>query len=158
MQIGDFDQALADINQAIAGLPDEFAYILRGNIYRARGELAKSIDDYTRAYRLCPGLTDALNLRAEVYEQLGKLEEAQSDRAIVERAAAERAAAERPMSEDHKLDEARAFLAYLRENGVRLKIASNGRDLSTGWTQLGTGSLAMLERLKPQLLQLLAGG
>jgi tetratricopeptide (TPR) repeat protein len=31
LEIGDFEQALDDANQAIAALPDEVAYVIRGN-------------------------------------------------------------------------------------------------------------------------------
>jgi len=54
MQIGDFEQALADANQAISISPDEFGYSLRGDIYRAAGQFQKAVDDYSRADRVYP--------------------------------------------------------------------------------------------------------
>jgi tetratricopeptide (TPR) repeat protein len=53
-KIGDLEQALGDANEAVAALPDEAAYSVRGHIYRDRGELDKCIDDYGRAIQLCP--------------------------------------------------------------------------------------------------------
>lgn len=150
-QIGDFDQALNDVNQSIASSPDEVAYYIRGNIYKAKGELVKAIDDYARADRIDPGQPHVLKDRADVYDLLGNTEEAQKDRV-----AAERAAAEVTTSRNQALlDEARALLAYLCEGDVRLKIASNGRDIEVGRARLKTETIATLERLKPQLLQLL---
>ena len=80
IQIGDLDQALKDTNDAIATLPDEVTYYVRGNIYELKGELAKAIDDYTRADRILPGQQHVIENRATVYERLGRTEEAQKDR------------------------------------------------------------------------------
>ncbi|MDQ3901420.1 MAG: tetratricopeptide repeat protein [Actinomycetota bacterium] len=72
-KIGDLEQALGDANEAVAALPDEAAYSVRGHIYRDRGELDKCIDDYGRAIQLCPNPVFFEN-RAEVYEMLGKFD------------------------------------------------------------------------------------
>lgn len=145
MQIGDLDQALDDANQAITASPDDFAYCIRGNVYRARGELAKSIDDYTRADRLCPNSTEVLENRAQVYELVGRIGEAAADRAAVQSA----------QSGDTTRDEAKAFLSYLLKSGVRVKIAPNARDLEVTGAKLKNETLTTLQRLKPQLLELL---
>lgn len=145
MQIGDLDQALEDATQAIAASPDELGYYIRGNVYQAKGELAKSIDDYTRAYRLCPNWVNVLESRAEVYELLGRTEEAQADRDAIQSAE----------SENPARDEARVFLARLIEGGVEVKVAPNARDLEVSGAKLRGENLDTLKRLKPQLLELL---
>jgi len=80
MQIGDLPQALKDANEAIATLPDEAAYTMRGHVYRSLGNLDSCLDDYSRAIRLCPDTPDFLENRAEVYEALERINEAQADR------------------------------------------------------------------------------
>jgi tetratricopeptide (TPR) repeat protein len=145
IQIGDLEQALDDASQAIAVSPDEFGYRLRADIYRAKGELDKAIDDYTRANRLDPTWAEVLERRAEAYDLLGKAEEARADRAALETLGAD----------DPLLDEARGLLSHLREHGVRLKVASNSRDIEYSGARPIGETLASMKRLKPQLLQLL---
>lgn len=148
LEIGDLEQALDDVNQAIAASPDEMTYFTRGNAYRAKGELAKCIDDYNRADRICPNWIELLKNRAEVYDLLGKAEEANADRAAAENA--------RSLGHRHRvMAEARAFLTYLRECGVRIKIAQNGRDLELRGIGLSDENLDKLGRLKPQIIELL---
>jgi tetratricopeptide (TPR) repeat protein len=158
LQIGDLDLALSDINQSIAGLPNEFAYALRGDIYRARGELKRSIDDYTRAHRLRPDMTILLERRAEVYEQLGKHQEAEADRAAAKRSPEEEAARRRQEQMAERLalvKEAQELLTYLRKVGIQLRVIANGRDIDTGGTRIEPETAAKLNRLKPQLLALM---
>ncbi|WP_170231368.1 tetratricopeptide repeat protein [Pseudonocardia kunmingensis] len=81
IQIGDLDQALKDANDAIATLPDESAYILRGHVHRRNGDLESCLQDYSRAIQLCLESPDFLSERADVYEMLGNAEEAENDRA-----------------------------------------------------------------------------
>jgi tetratricopeptide (TPR) repeat protein len=148
LEIGDLEQALDDANQAIAASPDEVAYVTRGDVYRVKGELAECIDDYNRADRLRPNSVTVLEKRAEVYDLLGKTGEANRDRAAAEEA--------RGLDQSEKvMTEARAFLAHLREDGVPIKVAPNGRDLEVRGGGLKGEPLATLYRLKPQLLELL---
>lgn len=86
LRIGDSDQALQDANDAIAVLPDDGAYLMRGHVHRNRGDLEACLRDYSRAVQLDPDPSDLLALlehRADVYETLGRLEEAQADRSAV---------------------------------------------------------------------------
>jgi tetratricopeptide (TPR) repeat protein len=103
LQIGDLDQALRDANDAIATLPDESAYVMRGHIYRSRGNHDACLAGYSRAIQLSPDSVDLLENRAEVYEMLGRLEEAEADRAAVA-----------------ETNPVRDFLALLENEGVRL--------------------------------------
>jgi len=54
LKIGDPDQALQDVNDAIASLPDEAAYVMRGHVHRRKGDLEACLRDYSRAVQLCP--------------------------------------------------------------------------------------------------------
>ncbi len=146
MEIGDFDQALADAHQVISLSPDVFGYCLRGDIYRAQGQQGKAVEDYTRAIRLDQNEAFLFERRAKVYELLGKTDEARADRE----------AAQRVGAIDQELREAQELLHYLRENGVHLKIARNGRDLEMSGPRLKSETFAKIKRLKPKLLQILA--
>ena len=84
LQIGDLDQAMNDINQAITISPDEIAYCVRGYVHRAKGDLEKAIDDHTLANRIDARWMEVLERRAETYAQLGMTEEAQADRQLAE--------------------------------------------------------------------------
>jgi hypothetical protein len=145
MQVGDLDQALHDANQAISLAPGPRGYSLRGDVYQAKSELEKAIEDYTRADRLQPNSTELLEKRAAVYDRLGKAEEAKADRAALEKAQAA----------TPELDEARELLAYLRQNGITIRVASNRRELEYHARRLKPDTVATIRRLKPQLLQLL---
>jgi len=79
--IGDHARALADANAALAVLPDEWAYTLRGHVYRAMGDLDRCLEDYSRAISLDPTEPGFLENRADVYEELGRSDEARTDRA-----------------------------------------------------------------------------
>lgn len=80
VELGDLDQALDDANEAVAELPDEKSYFVRGNIHRLKGDFEKCLQDYNRAIKLRPDLPDSLECRAEVYEMLGRTDEATEDR------------------------------------------------------------------------------
>jgi len=135
------------VNQAIAIAPDQLSYFVRAEIYRAQGNLPKAVEDYTRAHRLDPNTPEFLQRRADMYEQLGKTDEANADRE----------AAQHVLSGENELTEARQFLQYLQSNGVKLKIARNKRDLEPSGTRIKPETLDKIKRLKPQLLQILAG-
>jgi tetratricopeptide (TPR) repeat protein len=146
LEIGDLDQALQDANTAVGLAPGPRGYTLRGDIYKARSELAKAIDDYTRADRLQPSSPEVLEKRAAAYDLIGWNEEARADRAALEHAVAA----------TRDLTEARKLLAYLRQNGLTLTIARNGQDLEHKGRRLKPETEAAMKRLTPQLLQLLA--
>lgn len=71
-QIGDLDQALDDINAAIAVLPDETAYAARGHARRDMDDLENAVKDYSHAVKLAPEIPDFRLLRADVYDLLGR--------------------------------------------------------------------------------------
>jgi len=79
--VGDYTRALADANEALAVLPDGWAYTLRGHVYRAMGDLDRCVEDYSRAILLDPDEPGYLENRAEVYGELGRSEDACTDRA-----------------------------------------------------------------------------
>jgi tetratricopeptide (TPR) repeat protein len=144
--LGDFDQALADVSQAIALSPDAFGYCMRGDIYRGQGQLEKAIDDYTRAIRLEQNEPRLLDRRAEVYEQLGKTAEAQADREAIQRIA--------DIQTKVPLSEAIDLLVYLREAGIRLKPTPSG-DLEVVGGRIKKETSARIDSLKAELLDIL---
>jgi tetratricopeptide (TPR) repeat protein len=79
--IQDFDQALRDTNEAVTLMPDEESYKVRGDVYRESGDLKRCLDDYTRAVQLSPNDPALRERRADVYEELGRPEQAAADRA-----------------------------------------------------------------------------
>src|SRR5262249_30723774 len=51
---GDYDRALADLNDAIKAEPNKVASIIdRGVVHRAKGNLERAIDDFTNALAFC---------------------------------------------------------------------------------------------------------
>jgi tetratricopeptide (TPR) repeat protein len=87
IELGDLDAAFRDADAAVALLPDEHAYFVRGNVRRLRGELDDCLRDYSRAITLCPDSVDLLKCRAEVYEMTQRVAEARRDRAAARRLA-----------------------------------------------------------------------
>jgi tetratricopeptide (TPR) repeat protein len=85
LKIGDAEQALSDVNDAIGVLPDETAYAMRGHVHRRMGEFDRCLADYGRSVQLCPDNPDFLENRADVYELLGRTADAESDRATAAR-------------------------------------------------------------------------
>lgn len=81
MDLGDHPRALADANEALAALPDAFAYAMRGHVHRVMKHFDACLEDYGRAIRLQPGEPSHLQNRAEVYDELGRDSEARADRA-----------------------------------------------------------------------------
>jgi tetratricopeptide (TPR) repeat protein len=118
-EIGDFDQALNDVNQSIGICPDEVAYFVRATIYDSMGEPARAIDDYTRADRIVAGQAHVLLARAEAFERLGNMDEAQRDRKH----------AEQVMGADRSLREVKEFIARLSRQGVYLRLSRNGASI-----------------------------
>ncbi|MGH3693053.1 MAG: tetratricopeptide repeat protein [Pseudonocardiaceae bacterium] len=79
--LGDFDQALQEADDAVSTLPDENSYTTRGVIYFLMEEFEKCVADFSRAIQLCPSSSDLLAMRADAYEKLGRGDGAQKDRA-----------------------------------------------------------------------------
>jgi tetratricopeptide (TPR) repeat protein len=145
-ELGDFDQALADVSHAISLSPDALGYCTRGDIYRAQGQLEKAIEDYTRAIRLEKNEPRLLERRAEVNEQLGKTNEARADReAIHEIDLRHKANLER---------EAIDLIVYLRENRILLKPTPSS-ELEVIGGRLLQETSDKVNRLKKELLDLL---
>jgi len=96
--INDYAMALRDANEAIALMPQSDGYRIRGDVYRQSGDLNQCLEDYTRAIQLSPNDPDLRERRADVYEELGRREEAAADRAEAAKisAAAEAQPAEMP--------------------------------------------------------------
>ena len=86
MTLGDLEQALNDSNEAIATLPDENSYSIRGHIRKARGELDECLADYSRALQLCPSSAQLLENRARIHEALGHFKDASEDRMAADQA------------------------------------------------------------------------
>ena len=79
-QIGRFDRAIADLDEAIRLDPNfAVAYNNRGDAYRQKGELERAIADFNEALRLDPNITPAYTLRGLAYEKKGELERARAD-------------------------------------------------------------------------------
>ncbi len=70
---GDYDSALANLNQAIQLDPKlAEAYDSRGSIYDSKGDYVRAIADYEEALKLDPKLETAANRRAISQEKLAK--------------------------------------------------------------------------------------
>jgi tetratricopeptide (TPR) repeat protein len=77
---GQYDQAIADYNQALEIDPgDAAAYYGRGYAYENKGHYEQAIADYTLALEINPSLVDAYNSRGLSYIHAGQLDEAIAD-------------------------------------------------------------------------------
>jgi len=77
---GDYDQAIAHYDQAIALDPDYVeAYLYRGLAYRKRGEYDHAIADYSKAIELVPDNAEAYYDRGCAYLGLGNYEQVMAD-------------------------------------------------------------------------------
>lgn len=83
LELDDLDQALNDVNQAIATQPSEEAYFARAVIHSLRGDDEQCLADMGRAIRLAPDNLDLREARADKLESLDRVEEATADRAMV---------------------------------------------------------------------------
>ena len=133
------------MNQSIASSPDEVAYYVRGNIYESKGELEKAIDDYTRADRIHPDQQHVFENRADVYERLGRTEEAQKDRAHAEWLG----------SPTNAFNQARAFMDRLNDEGVYIRLSPSGDRVIFKGAPMKREDVPMYEQLKSDLLQIL---
>jgi len=80
IETGDFNQAIADLTQAIwLNINDADTYFNRGFAYHVIGEYDHAIADYTRAIRLNPNLTVAFISRGEVHIERGEYDQAIAD-------------------------------------------------------------------------------
>jgi regulator of sirC expression with transglutaminase-like and TPR domain len=67
------EQALADLNQAIALDPDfAVAYANRGNAYATLGEVEKAVADFERYLELAPNSAIADQVRAQLASLRGE--------------------------------------------------------------------------------------
>jgi tetratricopeptide (TPR) repeat protein len=82
LRIDDVEQAVKDANAAIAILPDESAYAVRGHVHRRRGDLEAALRDYERAIQLSPGNPDLQDNRAQVLELLGRTEQTHAKQTV----------------------------------------------------------------------------
>jgi tetratricopeptide (TPR) repeat protein len=137
IELGDLELALADISQAISEFPDASNYATRAYIWRERQEYEKALDDYARAYKLNPSWTELREFRAELFDLLGKREEAARERQTARDA--QTGAAWTPSDPDDSSetaatpdgwgpeDEARDLLARLFKRGIYLRLSADGR-------------------------------
>jgi tetratricopeptide (TPR) repeat protein len=119
MQIGDFEQALADANRAISLSPDEFGYCMRGDIYCELRQFAQAVQDYSRAIRLNAKNPDFLDRRADAYELLEKPDEARTDREAAQHLATK-------VQTSARTADAVDLIVNLRRSGIRLKLTASG--------------------------------
>jgi tetratricopeptide (TPR) repeat protein len=79
-EIGDFNKAIAALNQLIERHPDNaIDYNNRGLVYFQFGEEQKAVRDFNKAIEINPGLPSAYNNRANYYAGIGDLEAALAD-------------------------------------------------------------------------------
>lgn len=82
---GYYDEAFEDLCQAIKYIPEKEAvdlsqaYTLRALIYKERGEMILSLEDYNKALQLNPTSQYPLLLRAELLCEMGDYEHAKGD-------------------------------------------------------------------------------
>jgi tetratricopeptide (TPR) repeat protein len=77
---GDLDQALTDVNQALALMPDEASFLdTRGSVYLGQGKPDLAIADLTRALAIYPDYLHAYSHRARAYLESGLISEAMED-------------------------------------------------------------------------------
>jgi tetratricopeptide (TPR) repeat protein len=80
-----FDQALADMTDAIRNDPSFYegaigSHLIRSAIYLQKGELEKALADANEAVKIDPQCADALLVRSRIYEKQDDQEKAASDR------------------------------------------------------------------------------
>jgi tetratricopeptide (TPR) repeat protein len=97
-ELDDLDQAVREADQAVAAAPDAMSYSIRAGVYRRREDLPKCLADLSRSLQLDPSDADVREMRADVYEELGRTADAEADRAAI-RPPAEQVAADRPAAQ-----------------------------------------------------------
>jgi tetratricopeptide (TPR) repeat protein len=79
-EMGNFDRAFADFDQAIKLDPAAgFPYVDRGTAYGKRGDHDRAIADFDQAVKLDPKLAEAFSGRALAHEKKGEREKAIAD-------------------------------------------------------------------------------
>ena len=78
-ELEDYEQALADANAAVAAAPDALTYSVRAGVHRRRNELEQSLADFSRSLQLDPDDAEVREMRASVYEELGRADDARAD-------------------------------------------------------------------------------
>ncbi|HYP40735.1 MAG TPA: tetratricopeptide repeat protein [Chloroflexia bacterium] len=79
-ELGDFDQALSNINRAVSVNPsDPINYRERAYIHTQCKEHAKAVEDLSRCIKLAPNTADFYRRRSTAYEALGDTEHALED-------------------------------------------------------------------------------
>jgi len=74
------EEALTDLNKAIALVPDDSAFLAdRGETYRWLGRHEEAFADFDRAIELDPDNAGAIASRGDTYEQMGRYQEALAD-------------------------------------------------------------------------------
>jgi Flp pilus assembly protein TadD len=77
---GNYDQAIANYNQAIAICPDDaVAYNNRGYDWYAKGDFDKAIADYNQALVLCPKYAEVYSNRGTAWDAKGEQDRALAD-------------------------------------------------------------------------------
>jgi tetratricopeptide (TPR) repeat protein len=78
--LGQFDEALADINRAAERLPNNKSiYDIRGQLHSQMGEHEKALADFGKAIELDPESPRIYDARAEIHREQERLEEALAD-------------------------------------------------------------------------------
>jgi lipoprotein NlpI len=84
---GDYDRALADLDDAIKAEPGKVVSIIdRGVVHRAKGNLARAIDDFTNALALCAKTPCGEQTQATAYAGRGdsRRDQGDNDRALAD--------------------------------------------------------------------------
>ncbi len=82
--IDDFSRYLKE-EDLYPGVLTSKAHFFRGQAHAAQGDLRRAVRDYTAAIRQCPAWPQMYVVRADAYEQLGKLRKAAADRREADR-------------------------------------------------------------------------
>ena len=152
-ELGDLDQALSDANDAVASMPSEQTYFVRGNIHRLMGHPEKCLADYGRAIRIRPDIADLLECRAEVLEFLGRTDEAAGDRAAA--AVARRKESPNVYVGHGGNGEVQDFLILLHQQGTQLSLSANGKAIKFSGAPMRSDNIETYERLKGQIIECL---
>jgi tetratricopeptide (TPR) repeat protein len=79
-EMGKFDEALADCNDALAKAPNSvFTLTSRGKLYLAKGDLDAALKDYNEALKIGPNNIRARAARGQLYEKRRDFSAARSD-------------------------------------------------------------------------------
>lgn len=83
---GKYDEAIRDYTLTIKyGIDDKDIRYKRANCHFLQEDYEKAIADYTKALEYAPGSTDCLNNRAVSYDRVGRVMEANADRATLQK-------------------------------------------------------------------------